>query len=110
VTKRRDGVLAIAVWNLVDPDKTGATKNVRLVFRGLKPNLTAHMSAVDNEHGNTLAAYRAMGSPMYPTVSQIDKLNAATALRPLPAQTISGGELNVTLEPNALLLIEIPGG
>ncbi len=108
VTKRRDGLLAIAVWNLVDPDKTGPTKTVRLVFRSLKPNAAARISVVDNEHGNTLAAYRAMGSPIYPTVSQIEQLNAATALRAPVNQPIQGDHLDVTLEPNALMLIEIP--
>lgn len=108
VTKRRDGLLAIAVWNLVDPDKTGPAKTVRLVFGGLKVNATARISVVDNDHGNTLAAYRAMGSPVYPTISQVEKLNATTALRPPVSQSVQGDHLDVTLEPNALMLIEIP--
>lgn len=108
VTKRRDGLLAIAVWNLVDPDKTGPAKTVRLVFGGLKVNATARISVVDNDHGNTLAAYRAMGSPVYPTISQVEKINATTALRPPVSQSVQGDHLDVTLEPNALMLIEIP--
>jgi xylan 1,4-beta-xylosidase len=108
VTKRRDGLLAIAVWNLIDPDKTGPAKTVRLVFGGLKVNATARISVVDNDHGNTLAAYRAMGSPVYPTISQVEKLNATTALRPPVSQSVQGDHLDVTLEPNALMLIEIP--
>jgi xylan 1,4-beta-xylosidase len=107
-TKRADGGLAIAVWNLVDPDQTGSTKAVRLAFRGLKPNATAQVSVVDDQHGNTLAAYRAMGGPIYPTPAQVAKLNAATALQSPTAQRLAGGAMELKLEPNALVLIEIP--
>jgi hypothetical protein len=49
-----------------------------------------------------------MGSPVYPTISQVEKLNATTALRPPVSQSVQGDHLDVTLEPNALMLIEIP--
>jgi xylan 1,4-beta-xylosidase len=107
VTKRADGMLAVAVWNLVDPDKTGSSKTVRLIFRGLKQGAPAHVSLVDNEHSNTLAAYRALGSPEYPSVSQIQKMNAATELHAPALQPITGDHMDVTLEPNALMLIEV---
>ena len=63
VTKRKDGALVIALWNLVDPGKTGGAKKVRLVFENFRNNAAAAVSRVDDEHGNTLAAYRALGSP-----------------------------------------------
>src|SRR5215471_12601307 len=62
VTKRNDGALVVAVWNLVDPDKSGSTKKFRLVFDHIAENAAVTMSRVDNEHGNALAAYRAMAS------------------------------------------------
>ena len=37
VTRTKDGGLAIAVWNIVDPGTKGAVKNVRLEFAGV-PN------------------------------------------------------------------------
>ena len=110
VTKRKDGTLVIAVWNLVDPDKTGSTKTVRLIFDGLRNDAKATVSRVDDEHGNTLAAYKAMGSPRYPTEDQIRRLNTTTAL-PMPTRRqLEGNRLDLTLEPNALVIVEIEGG
>src|SRR5580693_4043474 len=66
VTKRKDGTLAIALWNLVDPGKTGGMKKIRLIFTNVPSDAALLVSRVDDEHGNALAAYRAMGSPRYP--------------------------------------------
>ena len=110
VTRRKDGTLVIAIWNLVDPDKTGSTKTVRLIFDGLRNDAKATLSRVDDEHGNTLAAYKAMGSPRYPTEDQIRRLNAATALPPPVPRRLEGNHLDLTLEPNALVLVEVEGG
>jgi xylan 1,4-beta-xylosidase len=110
VTKRKDGSLVIALWNLVDPDKTGSEKSTRLTFRGLPQSATASISRVDDDHSNTLAAYKALGSPRYPTEKQVEKMNETTAL-PTPQQVrIDGGHLDISLQPNALVLIEIPAG
>ncbi|MGH9575456.1 MAG: GH39 family glycosyl hydrolase, partial [Candidatus Acidiferrales bacterium] len=110
VTRRKDGTLVVAVWNLVDPDKTGSTKTVRLIFDGLRNGAKAVVSRVDDEHGNTLWAYKAMGSPRYPTEDQIRRLNAATALPPRGQRRLEGNRLDLTLEPNALVLLEVEGG
>jgi xylan 1,4-beta-xylosidase len=108
VTKRKDGTLAIALWNLVDPGKTGGTKKFRLLFENIPNNAAVAVSRVDNEHGNTLAAYRAMGSPRYPTEDQVERLNAATKL-PQPGQVqLEGNYLDLELEANALVLVEVP--
>jgi xylan 1,4-beta-xylosidase len=107
VTKRKDGTLVIAVWNLVDPDKTGSVKNVRLAFRGVPSNASVSVSRVDDDHGNTLAAYKAMGSPQDPTEDQVEKLNAATKLPPPTKQHLEGGQLSLSLQTNALALIEV---
>lgn len=107
VTKRGDGTLAIAVWNLVDPGTAGNTKTVRLSFENLPANAAVKTSRVDNDHGNALAAYRAMGSPRYLTEDQIHQLNDETKL-PAPSQTrLNGDHLDLTLQPNALVLVEI---
>ena len=80
VTRTKDGKLAIAVWNLVDPGKGGEVhgpeKDIRLNFTGLSADAVATISRVDDEHGNTLALYRKMGSPVYPTMAQVKELNA----------------------------------
>ena len=107
VTKRKDGTLAIAVWNLIDPGKTGVRKKVRLTFHNLPDNTAVAVSRVGDEHGNALAAYRAMGSPPYPTPEQAEQLNARTKLPP-PAQShLAGNHLDLDLEANALVLVEV---
>jgi xylan 1,4-beta-xylosidase len=107
VTRRSNGTLLIAVWNLVDPGKTGSAKKFRLVFDNVRSNALVEVSRVDDNHGNTLAAYKAMGSPRYLTEDQIEKLNAATQL-PSPEQLhLEGNRFDLDLQPNALVLVEV---
>jgi len=105
-TKRNDGTLVIAVWNLVAPDETGSEKKVSLMFHGLPSNAAVSVSRVDDDHGNTLAAYKAMGSPRNPTLEQIQKLNAATQLPPPEQLHLEENRLDLTLQVNALVLVE----
>jgi xylan 1,4-beta-xylosidase len=107
VTKRGDGSLVIAIWNLVDPDQTGSTKRVRLTVMGLPSNAVASISRVDDDRGNTLKTYKAMGSPQYPTEEQVDKLNQTTQLPQPVAQRLEGNQIDLDLQVNALVLVEI---
>jgi xylan 1,4-beta-xylosidase len=109
VTKRQDGTLAIAVWNLVDPDKTGTAKDVQLLFHGMPANAAVSISRVDDDHGNTLAAYKAMGSPLDPTDAQVEQMNKETALGAPEHLTLTDNRLNLKLGANALLLIKVGG-
>jgi xylan 1,4-beta-xylosidase len=106
-TKASDGALAIAVWNLVDPDKTGSEKDVQLVFQGVPANAPVSISRVDDTHGNTLAAYKAMGSPLDPTEAQVEQLNKETSLGAPQRLALTDGKLNLKLDKNALLLIKV---
>jgi xylan 1,4-beta-xylosidase len=107
VTKRKDGMLVIALWNLVDPGKTGGTKKFRLTFDNIFKNAPVTVSRVDDEHGNALAAYRAMGSPRYPTEDQVRRLNATTELPPPSRSHLEEDRLDLELEPNALAIVEV---
>jgi xylan 1,4-beta-xylosidase len=108
VTRRGDGSLVLAVWNLVDPDRTGSPLHLRLAFNNLPANAPGAISVIDDDHGNALAAYRTLGSPDYPTQEQVRKINAATAL-PAPQRFhLEGTRLDFDLQVNALALIEIP--
>ena len=109
-TKRKDGTLAIAVWNLIDPDKRGSAKRIRLTIRGVRNDAAVEVSRVDDEHSNTLAAYKSLGSPRYPTEEQVEKMNAATALARPAEEHLVSNHLDLTLRPNALVLIEVRGG
>jgi xylan 1,4-beta-xylosidase len=116
VTRNPDGSLVIAAWNLVDPAPNGQPastlhakpKSITLTFAGVEPNATASIQRVDNEHGNVLPLYDKLGKPDYPTPAQVEVLNHATAL-PAPETThLNGSDLTLTLEPNALVLIQVP--
>ena len=107
VTRTKDGGLAIALWNLVDPGVHGVTKTIRLVVNGVQPDAAVSIQRVDDHYGNVLPIYQSMGSPRYPTPQQVAQMNAATAL-PLPEVAhLRAGALSLALEPNALLLLKI---
>ncbi len=112
VTRRQDGATVIAAWNLSDPDPRISSKapsrTITLALSGVAPTTRATIERVDNEHGNVLPAYTAMGSPAYPTPEQVEHLNQSTTL-PAPEETqLTNSHLMLKLEPNALLLITIP--
>ena len=110
VTRRENGTLVIAAWNLVDPDQQGSDKQIHLNFRGVAQDATAAIQYADSQHGNTLATYETIGSPRYPTPSQVPEINR-TANLPEPMSTrLKNGSLDLNLIPNALVLIELPVG
>jgi xylan 1,4-beta-xylosidase len=107
VTRDKDGGLALAVWNIVDPGEKGSQKTVLLDFAGLPGNAPVTISTVDESHGDPVTAYRAMGSPQYPTMAQVEKLNAASALPPPTQEHLDGSHLTLQLAPNALVLVKL---
>ena len=109
VTRKPDGSLAIAAWNLVDPGQRRVARTLRLAFDHVPADAGVTVQRVDDEHGNVLPIYARMGSPRYPTMAQVVQMNAATALPP-PAQAhLDHGALTLTLEPNALVLVTVAG-
>jgi xylan 1,4-beta-xylosidase len=62
---------------------------------------------VDQEHGSPLPAYQKMGSPQFPSREQIVALRKAAALPASQDEAIKGNELNITLQPHALAIIEV---
>jgi len=108
VTRRSDGALVIAAWNLVDPDKTGPAKTVEFEIRGVAADSRIRVSRVDEDHGNSLAKYRAMGSPRYPTAEQVRELNRAAEIPPAEEMRLSKGAVKVSLPVNGVALIELP--
>ncbi len=109
VTRTADGGLALAVWNLVDPDQHGETRTVRLAFSHLAPDARVSIERVDEDHGNVLRRYEAMGSPAAPTPAQVEQLNRETALAAPQEAKLQGGALELKLTPNALVLVKVSG-
>jgi xylan 1,4-beta-xylosidase len=113
VTRRADGALVVAVWNLVDPPGAkqpggpGAPKRMTVAFQHVSPTAPVSVTRLDPTHGNTLAAYQKMGSPRYPTQAQIRALNAASELGPPEKATLNDGKIEVDLPVNSLVLLEL---
>ncbi len=109
VTRRKDGTLVVAAWNLVDMDKLaqGKSQSLTLIFAGVPKNARASIQRVDESHGNPLPLYRSLGSPVSPTQVQIVELNKASALRAPEERTLSNGQFTLTLPINGLAVLEI---
>jgi len=107
VTRRKDGSLAIAVWNLFLPEQAGSPKTVTLRFKGSTAAHSARVTIVDKEHGSPLPLYAKLGHPASPSLAQIKELHKAAALPAAQQQTIANGALTLTLQPHALALIEL---
>ena len=67
VTRRSDGSLAIAVWNLFLPEEAGSPKVVTLHLKGFSTKHPARVNIVDKDHGSPLPAWDKMGRPASPT-------------------------------------------
>ncbi len=107
VTRRADGSLVVAVWNEVEPDQKGSSQHFRLEFRNVNSGAPVLIRRVDEQHSNSLAFYKAMGSPQYPTRAQIDQLNRESALAPPEVTTLKNRLLEIDVPVNGLALVEI---
>jgi xylan 1,4-beta-xylosidase len=106
-TRRADGSLAVAIWNLVDPDRPDTDRAVQLSFRNLRAGTKFKMTQIDNERGNSYALYNAMGKPTYPSAAQLIALNKAAEVPASQAVVpTADGSITLSLHANALLLLE----
>lgn len=126
-TKRRDGSLAILVWNLIpqqpgqrsatgDPllqtsaqyEQKGETLSLDLVFKGAHLHKRAHITRVDENSGNIRRVYQEMGSPAYPTTQQIDDLKRKSELAAPEVVSLNAPkQIGITIPPNGVALVEL---
>jgi len=106
VTKKKDGSLALAVWNYAPPGQPGESRTVTLHFEHGRFR-HALISMVDPGHGDVHAAYEKMGAPRNPTQVQIGELKRAAELSPPQARAVKGGELTLTLPSYGLAVVEV---
>jgi xylan 1,4-beta-xylosidase len=80
----RDREVSVLTWNYCDEDVAGPAANVRLVFTGL-PNSAKRVLLrefrIDEDHSNSWAAWKKMGSPQPPSPEQYAALEAAGQLQ-----------------------------
>ena len=107
-TRRADGTLVLAAWNMAEPPgSTVPEKTITLTLKGEPAGATATMRRVDGAHGDTLSAWKQMGSPAYLSLAQIaalKKLGALEAPEPVP---ITAGTLTLTLPSSGLAVVEV---
>jgi xylan 1,4-beta-xylosidase len=106
-TRRRDGTLAIAAWNLVDPGEKGGERTITFNIGGVPADNPLRVSRADSEHGNTLSAYRRMGSPRYPTRAQIADVNHVVDANSPQDLRLTKGSIRLQLPRDGILLLEI---
>jgi xylan 1,4-beta-xylosidase len=107
VTRRKDGSLAIAAWNLFLPEEAGSTSTITLHFSGSAKASNARVTTVDKDHGSPLPTFEKLGKPASPTPEQIAQLRRAAAMPSARTLPIANGSLTLTLQPHALALIEV---
>ncbi len=111
VTKRPDGALVLALWNLAEPveggvDPASPAKHFRIQLEGTQGG-TASIARVDAQHGDTLAAWKRIGSPRYPTQAQIEELRSAAKL-PAPQQVaLPNGVLDLDVPASGLAVVTV---
>jgi len=84
----------VLVWNYHDDDLPSPPATVELTIEGLPPGpATLTHYRVDPDHGNSYAAWLAMGSPQPPSAAQIAELQRASELAVIdgPKQVNAGG-------------------
>jgi len=106
VTRRKDGTLVIAAWNLVEPGATAPEKTIELTLNGTHAS-RAIVHRVDAQHGDTLDAWKQMGGPRYPTKQQITALKKASDPGDPETVPLKDHTLTLKLPPSGLAVVEV---
>jgi xylan 1,4-beta-xylosidase len=116
-TKSSDGKLAIALWDYAPPTGTGPTytmptgpagptKTFDLDLQHIAPNAAVEVLRVDDDHGNVLKAFDAMGRPPGDlTAEQVTKLRAASAMSAPEHLHLNHGKLTITVPAHGLAVV-----
>jgi xylan 1,4-beta-xylosidase len=105
-----DGGLVLALWNYVPPRESGQSMNLILRRRGSEEKSEpVRLFLVDDDHGSPLKTWHAMGSPDFPSREQQTALRQAAELPPPRTANFVDGRLSVSLQPNALAVLEFAG-
>ena len=124
-TKLAGGGVAVALWDYAPPTGTGANytmpggsngasgaagpgKTFELEVQGAPAGAKVQVWRVDEDHGNVLKAFDAMGRPPGDlTPAQVEKLRAAGKMAAPEETKLSGGKLRVTVPAHGLAVLLI---
>jgi xylan 1,4-beta-xylosidase len=86
----------------------GQTKQFKVSLKGAKSGQSVRISYVDMERGSPYPAWRALGSPQYPTLAQLAKIRAAAEIASPELRKLNRArELVLELPPEGVALIEL---
>jgi xylan 1,4-beta-xylosidase len=105
VTSNGNGKLVVAVWNYAS-DASAPSKTFTLRFHSLSAK-SATIHRVDGDHGDPRPAYEKMGSPRYPTATQLVELRRATVLPEPDVEKLYDHELTLEIPAQGLAVIEL---
>ena len=81
VATRRDREIDVLVWNYHDDDLPSDPAQVRLAIGNLPAKkIHAEIFRMDTDHGNSLTAWKQMGSPQKPSPAQQERLEQSSRL------------------------------
>jgi xylan 1,4-beta-xylosidase len=116
-TTEGDHRLAIALWDYAPPDGTGPhytvphgpagpAKNFDLTMQHVTENAEVEILRVDDDHGNVLKAFDAMGRPPGDlSLQQITELRAAGAMAAPEHMHLRHGHLQITVPAHGLAVV-----
>jgi hypothetical protein len=88
ITKRTEGSYVVALCNYAESKSEVASKTFQLASKGFNAK-RYRMQLVAPGSGSALEAWRAMGSPAYPTRAQIEQLKKSSEMPPVRESPIS---------------------
>ena len=118
-TKTADGKLVVALWDYAPPTGTGADytwpkgparppKTFTLDLKHVPANATVEVLRVDDDHGNAVKAFDAMGRPPGDLMpAQVEQLRAAGAMAPAEHLRLHGGKLSLTVPAHGIAVLLI---
>lgn len=116
-TTEANGSVALALWDYAPPDGTGArytmptgpsgpSKVFTVTFQHVSASAAVEIWRVDDDHGNVIKAFNAMGRPAGDlTQEQITNLRAAGAMAAPEHTHLHHGKLEVTVPAHGLAVV-----
>jgi xylan 1,4-beta-xylosidase len=106
LTRRSDGALVLALWNYAPAEEVVAPRRIALDLKAFARRKVT-VARLDGAHGDVHVAYASMGSPRYPTMQQLQALKAAATLPAPKEEHLEGGELDLIIPSQGLVLVTI---